>query len=189
MSKRDYLKKRAVKSNSKSLHRVYKAKRNEVNKLIRSAKFRYCKDNIDLNKQNPKEMWENINQVIRGKGRYSKTTTIYAIKDDLGNTIHDEKLIADQLNNYFVEIGPKLSNKFHASTRVFAEYLDPVDCEFQFLMIKDDSVYKKIMKLKPNKGAGLDKIPPKLIKDSAVVIAHYLNLIFNLSLSEEKFGI
>jgi hypothetical protein len=32
MNKRDYLKKRAVKSNSKSLHRVYKAKRNEVNK-------------------------------------------------------------------------------------------------------------------------------------------------------------
>ncbi len=43
------------------------------------------------------------------------------------------------------------------------------------------------MKLKPNKGAGLDKIPPKIIKDSAVVIAPYLNHIFNLSLSEGKF--
>jgi hypothetical protein len=62
MNTRDYLKKRAVKSNSKSLHRVYKAKRNEVNKLIRSAKFRYCKDNIDLNKHNPKQMWKNINR-------------------------------------------------------------------------------------------------------------------------------
>jgi hypothetical protein len=62
MNKRDYLKKRAVKSNSKSLHRVYKARRNEVNKLIRSAKFRYCKDNIDLNKHNPKQMWKNINR-------------------------------------------------------------------------------------------------------------------------------
>ena len=187
MNKRDYLKKRAVKSNSKSLHRVYKAKRNEVNKLIRSAKFRYCKDNINLNKHNPKEMWKNINHVISGKGRYSKTTTISAIKDDLGNTIHDEKLIADQLNKYFVEIGPKLSNKLPASPRVFSEYLDPVDCEFQFLMINDETVYKKIMKLKPNKGAGLDKIPQKLIKDSAVVITPYLNLIFNLSLSEGKF--
>ena len=32
---------------------------------------------------------------------------ISAIKDDLGNTIHDEKLIADQLNKYFIEIGQK----------------------------------------------------------------------------------
>ncbi len=54
-----------------------------------------CKDNIDLNKHNPKEMWKNVNQDFSGKGRYSKTTTITAIEDDLGNTIHDEKLIAD----------------------------------------------------------------------------------------------
>ena len=49
MNKRDYLKKRAVKTNSKKLHRAYKDKRNEVNKLIKSAKFQYCKDNIELN--------------------------------------------------------------------------------------------------------------------------------------------
>ena len=38
-----------------------------------------------------------------------------------------------------------------------------------------------------NKAAGLDKIPPKLLKDSAVVVTPYLNLIFNLSLSEGNF--
>ena len=93
MNKRDHLKKRAVKSNSKRLHRDYQLKRNEVNKLIK-----YCKDHIELNKHNPKlEMWKNINQVISGKGRYSKTTTISAIKDDLDNTIHDEILIAEQI--------------------------------------------------------------------------------------------
>ena len=132
-------------------------------------------------------MWKNINQVISGKNRYFKTTTITAIKDDLGNTIHDEKLIADRLNKYFVQVGPNLSNKFPASPRDFSEYLYPVDCEFQFHTINDETVYRQIMKLKPNKGAGLDKIPPKLIKDSAVVIAPYLNHIFNLSLSEGKF--
>ena len=56
-----------------------------------------------------KEMWKNINQIIGGKGRCSKTTTITTLKDDQGNIIHDEKLIANQLNKYFVEIGPKLS--------------------------------------------------------------------------------
>ena len=90
MNKRDYMKKRAVKSNSKRLHRDCQLKRNEVSKLVKSVKRRYCKDHIELNKHNPKEMRKSINQVIRGKGRYSKTTTISAIKDDLDDIIHDE---------------------------------------------------------------------------------------------------
>ena len=187
MNKRDHLKKRAVKSNSKRLHRDYQLKRNEVNKLIKSAKRRYCKDHIELNKHNPEEMWKNINQVISGKGRYSKTTTISAIKDDLDNTIHDEKLIADKLNKYFVEVGPNLSNNLPPSSRDFSEYLEPVDCVFNFSNITDDAVLRKILKLKSNKGVGPDNIPPKLIKDSAEVIAPYLSYIFNRSLSERKF--
>ena len=187
MNKRDHLKKRAVKSNSKRLHRDYQLKRNEVNKLIKSAKLRYCKDHVELNKQNPKEMWKNINQVISGKGRYSKTTTISAIKDDLDNTIHDEKLIADRLNKYFVEVGPNLSNNLPPGSGDFSEYLEPVHCVFNFSNITDDAVLRKILKLKSNKGVGPDNISPKLIKDSAEVIAPYLSYIFNLSLSEGKF--
>ena len=182
MNKRDYLK-----TNSKKLHRAYKDKRNEVNKLIRSAKFQYCKDNIELNKHSPKEMWKNINQDMSGRGRHSKTTTISSIKDNLGNTIQDEKCIADQLNKYFVEIGPKLSNNLPVSPRNFSEYLSQVDCEFQFSIINNDTVYRKIMKLKPKKAAGLDRIPQKLVKDSAVIITPFLNHIFNISPSERKF--
>ena len=81
-----------------------------MNKLIKSAKLRYFKLHIELNKHDPKEMWKNINQVSSAKGRYSKTTTISAIENDLDNTIHNEKLIADRLNKYFVEVGPNLSN-------------------------------------------------------------------------------
>lgn len=187
MNQRDYLKKKAVKNRSESLHQAYKTKRNQVNKLIKSAKSLYCKDNIDLNKDNPKEMWKNINQVISGKGRCSKTTTITTIKDDQGNIIHNEKLIANQLNKYFVEIGPKLSSQLPKNCGNFSEYLKPVDCEFHFTAINNDTIFNKIMKIKSNKAAGLDKIPQKLLKDSAVVVTPFLNLIFNLSLSEGEF--
>ena len=81
MNRRDHLKKRTVKNNSESLHRAYKAKRNEVNKLIRFAKIQYYKDNIELNKHNPKEIWKSINQVISGKYRCSKTTIITTMKN------------------------------------------------------------------------------------------------------------
>ena len=56
--------------------------------------------------------------------------TITTIKDDHCNIIHDEKLIANQLNKYFVEIGPKLSSQLLTNCGKFSEYLKPVDCEF-----------------------------------------------------------
>ena len=87
----------------------------------------------------------------------------------------------------FKPTGSKLSNNLPAGSRDFSEYLGPVDAEFQFSMITNDIVFKKIMKLKTNKGAGLDNIPIKLINDVAVVISPYLCLIFNQSLSEGKF--
>ena len=43
------------------------------------------------------------------------------------------------------------------------------------------------MKLKPKKAAGLDRIPQKLVKNSAVIITPFLNHIFNISLPEGKF--
>ena len=43
------------------------------------------------------------------------------------------------------------------------------------------------MKSKPKKAAGLNRIPQKLVKDSAVIITSFWNHIFNISLSEGKF--
>lgn len=76
-----------------------------------------------------------------------------------GNIIHDGKLIANQLNKYFVEIGPKLSSHLPNKCGNFSEYLKPVDCEFLFTTISNDIIFKKIMKIKSNKADGLDKIP------------------------------
>ena len=95
MNQQDHLKKKAVKNISECFNEAYKVKRNQVNKLIKMAKTQYCKQSIDLNKNNPKEMWRNINQVISGKGRCSKTTIITTVKDDHDQTIHNEKLIAN----------------------------------------------------------------------------------------------
>ena len=64
MNQRDHLKKKAVKNKSKTRFEAYKAKRNRINKIIKSAKYNYCKREIDLNKSNPKEMWKQINRSL-----------------------------------------------------------------------------------------------------------------------------
>ena len=75
-------------------------------------------------------------------------------------TIHDEKLMADRLNKHFVEVGPSLSNNLPPCSRDFSEYLETVDCVFNFSSITNDAVLAKILKLKSNKGVGPDNIPP-----------------------------
>ena len=188
MNQQDYLKKKAVKSKSKSLFKAYKAKCNSINKLIKSAKSNYCKREIDHNKNNPKEMWKQINQVISGKGRCSKTTTITTIKNDQGNFIQDDKLIADEFNKYFTEVGTKLSNQIVNASSTFLDYLTPVNCKFHFAVLNNDTILKKISKIKPNKALGLDNISGKLLKDTATVVTLFLNLIFNLSFGRRNIS-
>ena len=112
-----------------------KAINNRINEIIKSAKYNYCKREIDLNKSNPKEMWKQINQVISVKGRCSKTTTITTIKNDQGNLIQEEKLIADEFNEYFTEVGPKLSSQIINTSSSCLDYLTPINCEFHFAVI------------------------------------------------------
>ena len=123
-------------------------------------------------------MWKNINQIISGKARCSKTTTINTVNNDHGQIIHDEKLITNQFNKYFTEIGPKLSSQLQNITPDFSHYLTAVDCEYHFTTTTEEKVLKKLMKIKPNKASGLDKIPGKLLKDSAAIVAPFLNPIY-----------
>ena len=72
MNRRDYLKKKAVKTKSININ-AYKKMRNHVNKVIKKAKTCHFNQTIDGNINNPKKMWRNINQLI---GRGSKTTQV-----------------------------------------------------------------------------------------------------------------
>ena len=87
---------------------------------------------------------------------------------------------------------PKLAQNYEIKllmlySLTFLEYLTPVNCEFHFAVINNDTILKKISKIKPNKALGLNNISGKLLKDTATVVTPFLNLIFNLSLAEGIF--
>ena len=96
---------------------------------------------IDHNKSNPKEVWKQINQVISDKGRCPKTTTITTINNDQDNLIQDGKLIADEFNKYFIEVGPSQIINTGSSC---LDYLTPVNYEFDFAVINNDTILNKI---------------------------------------------
>ncbi len=105
-------------------------------------------------------------------------------------SVSDPKSIADAFNDYFISIG----------SRVAAEYVDescsnvdnqPInyninqssDTFFKLSPISVDSVASTLRGLKACKATGLDKIPAKILKLSANIIAPSLTFIFNLSLA------
>lgn len=184
MNRRDYLKKKAIKTNSNIYHRAYKTERNRVNKEIKRAKRDYYQECIDKNRSNPKLMWKHINQLIC-KG--SKTTQISSLK--VGEeTISDEHVIADALNTYFTNIGPQLSNQIPDTNIGIEEYMNSkIDAKFTFKNIYLDDVLKEFEKLNTSKSFGPDKISARLLEDSKNVVAPCLTYIFNTSLTSGVF--
>ena len=117
MNYRDTLKKKAVKTKSSRFHEAYKTARNDVNRLIKAS---YFQEVISNTKNNSKEMWININQLI---GKTSKTTNVTSVKsNDQIFTNKDD--ITETFNDYFSKIGTELSNRIPASSKGFEEYLE-----------------------------------------------------------------
>ena len=127
-------------------------------------------------------MWGCINQLI-GKG--SKTTDIISI-DHNGASIHDQEEIASSFNEYFSEVGEKLSSEIPSTNINYADYIKHNECTFDFVEIYENEVQAELKNLKANKGFGPDNISPKFLKDSSCVIASTVTNIFNQSLKTGK---
>ncbi|CAB3997753.1 Hypothetical predicted protein [Paramuricea clavata] len=180
---RDYLKKKAVMLNSSAFHSSYKKCKNKVTKLISNAKTHYFRTNLE-NSKNCKENWIHINKLLNHKT--VKTQTINNIKFGDQNITGDIN-IANTINNYFVEIGPKLASVISPTDIDPIQPIQPCRSEFNLRTITTTELIQKIGKTNLNKAPGLDKMPIKLIKLAGDAIHDSLLHIFNLVLGTGIF--
>ena len=84
--------------------------------------------------------------------------------------ISDENQIAEEFNNYFINIGTKLAEKIMA-TKNFNEYLNRLTSAlFDFHPIKEKETLRIIQNLKNKSSFGHDNIANKLLKLSKEVL-------------------
>ena len=76
-------------------------------------------------------MWGCINQLI---GKRSKTTNVISIHHN-GASIHDQEEIAHLFNEYFSEIGEKLSREISSTNIKYADCIKHNECTFEFVEI------------------------------------------------------
>jgi hypothetical protein len=102
---RDYLKKKAIGLKSATFHESYKRCRNQVNRAIKEAKANYYKSKLE-NSNNAKVCWKVINELLN---KQSKCTHINEVKVN-GSKVTGDMNIANEFNNFFSIIGPRLAN-------------------------------------------------------------------------------
>ena len=91
----------------------YKAYRNKLNHLLRSAERKHYQDLLNEHRCNIKKSWQIIKTVIN-KRKHNAVCTKFKCND---TTITDGKDIANRFNNFFVNIGASLAKNIPVSDK------------------------------------------------------------------------
>jgi hypothetical protein len=98
MNRRNYLKKKAIKTNSTACHDAY----NEINKIIMYAKRAYYTNCDEKNRNGRKQMWQHINQLVILKILGQQIYQLVLQIDE--QVVTENQTIADLFNEFFPDI-------------------------------------------------------------------------------------
>ena len=147
---------------------------------MKKAKKDYYSKRIAGQKQNPKEAWKTINNLL---GRQNKPTKLNELSIS-GNNLTNSEDIAEGFNEFFSNIGPDLASKIDTSNYNFQEYIKKPKSEFTaFESITTNKVYYLLRGLSSAKATGIDNISSKILKLAAPAISSSLTYIFNQAIT------
>ena len=139
------------------LMEAYRRLRNKVNNLNIRLKRAYFSNKISDSEGNLKETWIAINQLINKR---SKTTIISSLTVE-AKSITKNNEIADTMNDFFCNIGEKLSSNIPNTVNPLmnGDYSANSDsARFEFRMISPDDLVNVMAKFKKSNGFGLHGI-------------------------------
>ena len=134
---KDYLFEKGKKLNTVESWNLFKDKKNEVKKLLNSAKENFVKNKLDKLEGDPKKIWRTINNSSGiGKNKNGKECT--KIVDESGNVDQDLEA-ATFLNNFYANVGPTLAQK-HKKVWTKEKCKIRTDSSFSFSWVTDREV-------------------------------------------------
>lgn len=92
-----------------ALKQEYKNYIKVLDKVIKDAKIKHDKEMIEKNSNNPKQLWSIINSKIGNKNK--KDSNINEIINENKESIKDQKEIANTMNDFYCNMGEKMSKK------------------------------------------------------------------------------
>ena len=164
--------------------RLYNLFRNRVNRDLNKAKKQYYAEYFSENINNIKKTWDGIRKIVNIKKLATKTTQL-----NIGGKIIDEdKELATNFNNFFVNVGPNTENTIpkvpNMSPNKFLRNRNQTN--FIIAHISNEEIIEIINSLE-NKSTGPYSIPLKLLTLIPDLIIIPLAYIINMSLSTGEY--
>ena len=136
MKERDWIHRKARKSNSSRHWNTYRKLRNKVNCLVKSAKTKYNCDLFQDAKRNAKKVWNAVNEVCYRNCTSERVQSI--ISDGIQHTT--PKSIASAMNSFFASIGKRMADKITTSWLSCNSSTDLPKCQFQLAELEESFV-------------------------------------------------
>lgn len=168
---------------NRTLLEDFKIYRNKLNNLIKQTKNAYYIDKINLNKKDPKQLWNTVNEVYN---KSKKNIDIKEIKTENGIVTMDKKTIANSFVNFFSNIGIKLASKINKPEQ-FIENKKEVANSIFLVETNESEIKKIIQNLKKHKAPGLDNITSNTLQQIVDYVIKPLCYICNKIISTGEY--
>ena len=148
-------------------------------------KKRYYDSYFKRHTHDIKKVWNGIKSIVTLKSK-SKTSPKSLNID--GNCITNEKIIAENFNNFFVEIGSNLASKIPKAKKPFNVYLkNKLVNSFVLNPVDESEVVKLVNNINKNKSLGPNSIPISVLKRHIDVLKGPITFLINLSFRQGIF--
>ena len=155
-------------------------------RIIKQAKIQYWNSKFEYSKQNMKQTWNNINDILnKSKNKCDFPEKFYFENKE----ISDHHEIANRFNTHYVNMGSTLANQippFHGSALDYLTVNNNPN-SFYFEPSTPFEVSTVINSLKPKTSCGHDNISTKLIKLTSSAISIPISHIANISMQQGIF--
>ena len=161
----------------------YKRYRNKLNQLLRSSERKHYHDLLNEYKSNIKKSWQVIKSIIN-KRKYAPISNKFKDNDKI---ISDGNIIANKLNNFFINVGKTLAKTIPGSNKMPLDYITNGNInKFYFSPVTENEV-RNIVGMIKDSAAGWNGLQAFIMKQIKEVIVTPLVHICNLSLTTGIF--
>ena len=136
--------------------------KNLFEKLLKSYKKHYYQNKLEKCKNNLKTTLKTMKEII-GKSKVFHQNLPNNLKINK-KLITDKKTIADEFNEFFINIGSRLAAKIPPSNMNFDSHLPHVCTIFAEKSVTEEELKRAFFSLKPNKTPGYDNINVNVVK-------------------------
>ena len=181
--KQKTLYKRFLKNRNKENEHRYKTYKNKLVNIKRFCEKTYYSNLLEENKNNIKETWKILNNIINKKGKNPQYPQHF--NDLNGDVIKEEKTAANKFNEFFVNVGPNLAAKIRSEKdcNIF-EYMPPANTSCMFLdPVNEQEVLTIISQCKNKNSEDCNSLSMNIVKNIAKAVIEPLSHICNLSFS------